>query len=198
MTCWAHPAASCHEAPAWTITASRTALLQSRKEKAGSVARVPAPEIEQLVLDGVRRHVETIGLPGTAADRDLMERHVDRVIVRPQAVEVRIISSGSTEPARAGGNQPASSEPTTTTLTLPWNAPSFSAIKGIIHEPVSKSAMSAESRDALLAAIARAPGWIKDLRLGRVASRGLRHSSSSGHRRAWHEKHRTNKNSKAS
>jgi site-specific DNA recombinase len=28
------------------------ALLQNRKEEAGSVARVPAPEIEQLVLDG--------------------------------------------------------------------------------------------------------------------------------------------------
>jgi hypothetical protein len=63
------------------------ALLQSRKGGAGSVARGPAPEIEQLVLDGVRRHVETMGLPGAAADRDLVEGHVDRVIVRPQAVE---------------------------------------------------------------------------------------------------------------
>src|SRR5882672_3407153 len=41
------------------------ALLQNRKEEAGSVIRVPAPEIEQLVLDGVRTHLlstESIGL----------------------------------------------------------------------------------------------------------------------------------------
>src|SRR6266849_2672695 len=30
------------------------------------VARVPAPEIEHLALDGVRRHLETTGIPGAA------------------------------------------------------------------------------------------------------------------------------------
>src|SRR3989442_12585431 len=58
------------------------ALLQNGKEEAGSVTRVPAPEIEPLVLDGVRRHIETTDLPGGAADRGMIERHVDRVIVR--------------------------------------------------------------------------------------------------------------------
>ena len=33
------------------------ALLQKRKAEAGSVARVPAPEIEALVLDGVRQQL---------------------------------------------------------------------------------------------------------------------------------------------
>jgi hypothetical protein len=28
-----------------------------RKDEAGSITRVPAPEIETLVLDGVRKHV---------------------------------------------------------------------------------------------------------------------------------------------
>jgi len=46
------------------------ALLQNRKEEAGSVTRVPAPEIEQLVLDGVRGHLETTELSGAVADRD--------------------------------------------------------------------------------------------------------------------------------
>src|SRR2546425_2642901 len=32
------------------------AIMQKRKAEAGSVARVPAPEIENLVLDGVRKH----------------------------------------------------------------------------------------------------------------------------------------------
>jgi site-specific DNA recombinase len=146
------------------------AFLQNRKEEAGSVTRVPAPEIEHLVLDGVRRHLETTGLPGAVVDRDLIERHVDRVIVRPQAVEVRVMSSRSTEPVESGGDEPSAGEPTTTTLTLPWMAPSFIAVKGIVHEPAGKPVMSPETRDALLGAIAKARGWIEDLRLGRVAT----------------------------
>jgi site-specific DNA recombinase len=145
------------------------ALLQNRKDEAGSIARVPAPEIEQLVLDGIRAHLETMGIPSEVADRDLIEPHVDRAIVKPQAVEVRLISAnsaGSAEPASDGQAR----EPATTTLTLPWTAPTFIAVKGIVHEPTAKPAMSPGSRDALLAAIAKARGWIEDLRLGRIAT----------------------------
>ena len=56
------------------------------------------------------------------------------------------------------------------TITLPWIAPSFVAIKGIVHAPYTEPAMKPESRDALLAAIAKARGWIDDIRLGRIAS----------------------------
>jgi site-specific DNA recombinase len=63
-------------------------LLQSRKQEAGSVARVPAPDVEQLVLDGVRTHLRSLELPIDGVDRDLIERHVDRVIIGSQAVEV--------------------------------------------------------------------------------------------------------------
>jgi len=146
------------------------ALLQNRKEEAGSVARVPAPEIERLVLDGVRTHLLSTELSISAPDRDLIERHVDRVIVRPQAVEVRLMSGGSTEPADPGSDEPAPREPASTPLMLPWAAPSFLAVKGIAHEPTAMAAMKPEARDALLAAIARARRWLEDLRLGRVAS----------------------------
>src|SRR5262249_22357955 len=74
------------------------ALLQNRKSEAGSIPRVPAPEIEALVLDGVRKHrAATTEQPTTIADRDLVERYVERVIIRPQAVEVRLASSESSE-----------------------------------------------------------------------------------------------------
>src|SRR5258705_11366715 len=69
------------------------AILQQRKTEAGSVARVPAPEIENLVLDGVRTHLTSTSEaehPTTLADRDLIDRYVDRVIVKPQALEVRL------------------------------------------------------------------------------------------------------------
>jgi DNA invertase Pin-like site-specific DNA recombinase len=144
------------------------ALLQNRKGEAGSVTRVPAPEIEQLVLDSVRRQLETTEPPSAVADRDLIERHVDRVIVRPQAVEVRLISAGSTE--LSDGDELTPCELTTTALTLPWAAPSFVAVKGIVHEAAAKPTINPETRATLLAAIAKARRWIEDLRLGRVAT----------------------------
>jgi hypothetical protein len=68
------------------------ALLQNRKQEAGSVARIPTPDIEQLLLDAIRAHLGSTepSLP----DRDLIERHLDRVIVKPQAVDVRLTVSG--------------------------------------------------------------------------------------------------------
>jgi hypothetical protein len=53
---------------------------------------------------------------------------------------------------------------------LAWMAPSFVAVKGVIHAPSAKPAMKVESRDALLTAIAKARDWIDDIRLGRIAS----------------------------
>ena len=49
---------------------------------------------------------------------------------------------------------------------LPWTAPDFQAMKGIIHAPCAKPALRPESRDAPLTAIANARGWITDIRLG--------------------------------
>src|ERR1700731_5380516 len=52
------------------------------------------PEIETLVCDGVRRHLAAMDAaePQTAlADRELVQRHVARVIVKPQALDVWLI-----------------------------------------------------------------------------------------------------------
>ena len=51
-----------------------------------------------------------------------------------------------------------------------WTAPSFAAVKGIVHAPSAKPELKPESRDALLIAIAKARGWINDIQLGRIAS----------------------------
>jgi len=151
------------------------ALLQQRKAEAGSIARVPAPEIEALVLDGVRKHRASIGEvehPTAIADRDLIERHVDSVIVKPQALEVRLVhtSEASVQTEEPSINDSAPRQLPTTTIMLAWTAPSLAAVKGIVHAPSAKPAMKPESRDALLTAIVKARGWIDDIRLGRIAS----------------------------
>jgi site-specific DNA recombinase len=150
------------------------ALLQNRKAEAGGIARVPAPEIENLVCDGVLRHLGLTAEAGAStalADRELIERHVARVIITPQALKVCLnpASGAARHVDDPTFDNPAACNPLTT-ITLPWTAPSFAAVKGIIHEPGAKPAMKAESRDALLIAIGKARGWIDDIRLGRFAS----------------------------
>ena len=154
---------------------SRMRFCRIRKADAGSIARVPAPEIETLVCDGVRRHLATTSgaeLSAAFADRELVERHVARVIIKPQALEVCLVPTGEEQVEDPSVHDPAPCHPPTTTITFPWTAPSFQAVKGIVHVPCANPAMKPETRDALLTAIAKARGWIDDLRLGRIGSFG--------------------------
>ena len=94
------------------------------------------------------------------------------MIVKPQALEVCLIPTceASAQTEDPSLQDPAPHRPLTTTITLPWTAPIFAAVKGIINAPCTEPAMRPESRDALLAAIAKARGWIDDIRLGRIGS----------------------------
>jgi site-specific DNA recombinase len=69
-----------------------SALSQGRKEKAGSVPQVPAPEIEAAVLkallpDGPARARE-LDSSGDPSEADLMAGAVERIIVRAGAIEI--------------------------------------------------------------------------------------------------------------
>jgi site-specific DNA recombinase len=144
------------------------ALLQKRNAEAGAVARVPAPETEALVLDGVRQQIRSGKAEPQMTDRELIERHVERVTINSQAVEVDFIplsgvaAASSSEMARAAGAP--------IKITLPWAAPSFAAVKGILHAPSACTSMKPETRDSLLTAIAKARSWIEDVRLGQLGS----------------------------
>ena len=61
------------------------ALLQNRKAAAGTIARVSAPDVEALVCAAVRR--QRPSGPETS-DRELLERHVERVTVRFNELEI--------------------------------------------------------------------------------------------------------------
>src|SRR5450755_4561158 len=104
------------------------AILQQRKAEAGSVARVPAAEIEKLVLDGIRKHLALMGETNhstTIADRDLIERNVERVIIKPQALEVRLVptSEASALTEEPSTQDLAPSQLPTPAITLAWTAP---------------------------------------------------------------------------
>ena len=116
---------------------------------------MPAAEIETLVLDGVREHIASMGETNhstTIADRDLIERHVHSVTVKPQALEVRLVptSEASALTEEPGTKDLAPGQLSTTAITLAWTAPSFAAVKGIVHAPSERPELKPESRDALL------------------------------------------------
>ncbi|KAB7741754.1 hypothetical protein F2P47_04955 [Parvibaculum sedimenti] len=46
----------------------------------------------------------------------------------------------------------------------------MTAIKGVAHQPASPMSIKPETRDALLAAIAKARSWIDDIVAGRIDS----------------------------
>jgi DNA invertase Pin-like site-specific DNA recombinase len=148
------------------------AVVQRRKEEAGSIPRVPASEIETLVLRAVREHLEEQSI--ATDDRKLIERHVERIVVKPEAIEVRLAEANgqadATDECQSDGLDRDRGDPKSLTVALPWAAASFSAVKGILHAPEPAPTLEPEMRDALLTAIAKARGWLDDLLDHRISS----------------------------
>ena len=112
------------------------AILQQRQNEVGSVGRVPAAEIEKLVLEGVRNHLasrdEAEGASATA-DRDLIVQRVHTVTIKPRGVEVRFLPASerpSDDTCTPGSNASQPDSRPTTVITLPWTSPGFTAVKG--------------------------------------------------------------------
>ncbi len=153
------------------------ALLQGRGGEAGSVARVSAPDVEQIVLKGLREHlagIESAKEEGSIEDRHLIERHVERVVVRDKTIEILLRGDDLDSATEETGTQDAENhdpgDQDSITLALPWAVPVSIALKGILHEPKSAAEMTPAARDVLLIAIARAKIWIDDLVSGKAAS----------------------------
>jgi site-specific DNA recombinase len=147
------------------------AVLQQRQVEASGVTRVPAPVIEAVVLKALRDHLEggADGAHPTPTDaRDLIERHVERIVITPNAIELNLVGEG--EGAKEEQQQADVGNPSRPKLLLPWSGNTFTAVKGIVHEPSQRTPMTIEARDALLTVIAKARGWIDALVEGRVDS----------------------------
>jgi site-specific DNA recombinase len=151
------------------------AVLQDRKEEAGSIARVTAPDIEELVSAALRHQVEDIDrqvVPGQTSplrelsDRDLVALHVERIVVRSRHIDITLQSPASPDGQAAVDAGSLAS----TTLHLPWTPTSASARKGIAWKPSAQSNLDPATSDLLLTAIARARSWMNDLSEGRVNS----------------------------
>jgi hypothetical protein len=160
------------------------AVLQNRKTRAGTITRVSAPEIEELVSVAIRKHLDaTLTGPSELTDRDLLASHVERVVLHPKKIEVTLRGPGSI-PQQTNGpvspddpslpseleSAPSDIDPGEHVLIIPWGRAIAGAPRGITSGPAGQASMDPRTRDALLIAIAKARGWMDDLVAGRAAS----------------------------
>ena len=147
-------------------------LMQGRREEAGSVPRVPAPDIEQLVIESLRAEIA----PPEAQDdpaavvRERVLQHVQRVEVRSGSVFIEV-GSGPQEQTDGADAAPASR-----LITLPWSPPPGRVARTVVAPPSDAAdqliPMRAGTRETLLIAIAKARRWLGELSSHQVASFG--------------------------
>ena len=129
------------------------AVLQKRKDEAGSIARMAAPDIEELVVATLRHQVGDINwqiTPGQTSpplelsDRDLVALRVERIVLRSRHIDVTLRGRASAE--GQGTVDPSSLAPSM--LHLPWTPTSASARKGIAWKPSAQAGHLADQRAA--------------------------------------------------
>jgi site-specific DNA recombinase len=122
-----------------------SALLQGTAERAGSVRRVTASEIEVLVVKSVRDHLNP---PQPIDDRNLVHTHVARIEVQSDRLIIYLAEPPST-------------------LEVPWQkTPSRRRREILLPEgtrPEHARPIRSETRARLVAAIARSRRWLDEL-----------------------------------
>ena len=153
------------------------AVLQKKPQAPGSISRVPAADVETLVLAALRNHLSASGAGKQLSDndRDLVAHHVERVTLAANRIELRLRQIVEEAPPELGSNVSASVSsgpaiPIAKTIAIPWTSPAAAAAKGIIRVPAHNTPMALSRRDVLLTAIAKARQWMDDLAHGRAAS----------------------------
>jgi site-specific DNA recombinase len=134
-------------------------LLHGRPERAGTVRRVPAAEVEALIGSAVREHLEDTK---EIADRDLIRNHVVRVEIKADQVVVEL---------KAGANRLDNERPF---VRIPWKKTPMKRRREIIvptsTSPHNCRPIRAETRATLVAAIARGRRWLDEIVAGTVIS----------------------------
>src|SRR5262245_14563285 len=129
-------------------------LLQGQSERAGSISRVPAAEIEALVIKSARARLM---LSASLNDRVLVGTYITRVEIKADELVVRLVQG-------QGPQRPAKGD---LTLHIPWHKPPSKRRREILLpvavEPQNPRPIRSETRATLVAAIARGRRWLKEL-----------------------------------
>jgi site-specific DNA recombinase len=131
-----------------------SALLQGAAERAGSVRRVPATEVEALVVRSVREHLELL----EADDRSLANTHIERVEVQSERLIIQLARASGAGSQEAGDKN---------ILEVPWQkTTSTRRREALLPEgaaPRQVRPIRSETRATLVASIARGRRWLDEL-----------------------------------
>jgi site-specific DNA recombinase len=132
-----------------------SALLQGMAGGAGSVRRVPAAEIEALVVRSVREHLRPAA---PIDDRSLIDIHVARVEVQPEQLVVHLARAKTPDRQRADGDN---------ILNVRWRKTPSTRRREVLLPaglpPQHARPIRSESRALLVASIARGRRWLGEL-----------------------------------
>lgn len=137
-----------------------SALTQGQAQGAGSVRRIPAPEIETLVVDAVRKRLRK-PMPGT--DRNLISENVGRVEIHAAQIAIKLTSKGDRTTKRRADNA---------VFYVPWKKIIQKRRREIIAPATSGQdirPIRSETRLALVTAIAQGRRWLEEIVMGNVA-----------------------------
>jgi hypothetical protein len=139
-----------------------SALLQGQAELSGSIRRVPAAEIEALVIRSVREHLK---LKEATDDKDFVNNHVERVEIQPDHLAIRLTQTQTTNRQRAKGSK---------TIHVPWHKTESTRRREILLSgptpPKDSRPIRSETRATLVSSIARGRRWLDELKADPIAN----------------------------
>jgi site-specific DNA recombinase len=142
---------------------------EAKTASAGSISRVPAADIEDIVRKSIKEHLaarqdSSITNAVRLEDRDLTQL-ITEIVVRDDRLVIRLKSGHADETSDAPENQ---------SLTIPWQKPpSRKSRQILLPHNVSRSEVRPEQferRARLVSAIARGRRWLDDVISGRVTT----------------------------
>ena len=130
-----------------------SALFQGQPERAGSICRVPAAEIDALVTTSVREHLKS-SAPTDA--RTLINSHVAGVEVQREQLIIQLAPAQKAEGQRTRANE---------VLHVPWRKTPSTRRREILLPASSQLTrpIRSETRATLVASIARGRRWLNEL-----------------------------------
>lgn len=137
------------------------ALLQGRRAEAGSRPRVPAPELEALVLDRITTAAKDNAAGEVLGGGDDLEQRppsldgVERVIIGADSIEIILSAVGE------GGGPPQR-------ITAEWRPSTGRRRRSVLSPDETSRPIRAEARAKALAAIAAGRCWLEELASGAV------------------------------
>jgi DNA invertase Pin-like site-specific DNA recombinase len=138
-----------------------SSLIQGQSRNVGSVPRVPAPLIEKLVIDAIRKRLKQ-----TELSASIVRDHIARVEVGLNTLKIEL--SAPAEQLKARGKSRS-------IITISWAKPPSKVAREIIPPAkssrlIDKRPIRSETRAKLVQAIAQGRLWVEELISGSVTS----------------------------